>query len=78
MMQSSVAMNGYIGPLLQEEMSLDDNITSLAQTLIEGTGARLGVLDLLGVDLEPGPHSGLGLYGELMRRMARSFKACFN
>ncbi len=45
---------------------------ALATTLIEGTGARLGVLDPLGVNLEPGP----GLYGELMKNMARSLVEC--
>ncbi len=45
---------------------------ALAKTLIEGTGARLGVLDPLGVNLAPGP----GLYGELMKNMAHSLVEC--
>ncbi len=45
---------------------------ALAKTLIEGTPARLGVLDPLGVGLDSGP----GLYGELMRGMARSLVGC--
>ncbi len=47
---------------------------ALAKTLIEGTKARLGVLDPLGGGggLEPGP----GLYGALMRGLARSFTGC--
>ncbi len=53
---------------------------ALARTLTEGTNTRLGVLDPLGVGgggdagagLEPGP----GLYGALMRRLARSFAGC--
>lgn len=47
---------------------------ALARTLIEGTEARLGVLDPLGTGagVEPGP----GLYGALMRGLARSFAGC--
>ena len=45
---------------------------ALARTLIEGTDARLGVLDLLGAALSPVP----GLYSELMRRLARSLVDC--
>lgn len=45
---------------------------ALARTLIEGTGARIGTLDPLGAGLTPGP----GLYGELMRGLARSLKGC--
>lgn len=45
---------------------------ALARTLIEGTGARLGVLDPLGWDLKPGP----GLYPALMRRLAESLLGC--
>jgi len=45
---------------------------ALAETLIEGSGARLGTLDPLGAALKPGP----GLYGELMRQLARSLIGC--
>ncbi len=45
---------------------------ALARTLIEGTGARMSMLDPLGADLKPGP----GLYRELMRGMARSLLEC--
>ncbi len=45
---------------------------ALARTLVEGTGARIGTLDPLGAALPPGS----GLYGELLRRMARSLADC--
>lgn len=45
---------------------------ALAQTLIEGTKARIGILDPLGAGLTPGP----GLYAKLMRGLARSLKGC--
>lgn len=45
---------------------------ALARTVIEGTGARTATLDPLGAALEPGP----GLYGELMRGLARSLVDC--
>jgi len=45
---------------------------ALATTLIEGTGARLAVLDPLGAGLKPGP----GLYPELLRGMAASLLGC--
>ncbi len=45
---------------------------ALARTLTEGTGAHIGILDPLGSGLKQGP----GLYGEMMRRMARSMLAC--
>ena len=45
---------------------------ALAKTLIEGTKARLGVLDPLGADLKPGP----GLYLALMRRLAEKLLEC--
>ena len=44
----------------------------LVKTVIEGTGARIGVLDDLGAGLEPGP----GLYDELLRSLARSLAGC--
>ncbi len=49
---------------------------ALARTLIEGTKARLGVLDLLGVGVGAGLEPGPGLYGALMRGLARSFAGC--
>ena len=45
---------------------------ALARTLIEGSKARIGILDPLGAGLDPGP----GLYGELMEGLARSFAGC--
>ncbi len=45
---------------------------ALLGTLTEGTTMRTGVLDPLGAGLEPGP----GLYGEMMRGMARSLLTC--
>lgn len=45
---------------------------ALAKTLIEDTGARIGVLDDLGAGLDPGP----GLYDELLRGLARSLRDC--
>jgi len=45
---------------------------ALVGTLTQGTPVRVGVLDPLGAGLEPGP----GLYGELMRKMARSLLEC--
>jgi zinc transport system substrate-binding protein len=41
-------------------------------TIVEGSGARLALLDPLGADLAPGPEA----YFELMRRLARSLAAC--
>lgn len=45
---------------------------ALATTVVEGTGARIGVLDDLGAGLAPGP----GLYDELLRALARSLVDC--
>jgi|TARA_Y100000294_G_scaffold77171_2_gene72606 zinc transport system substrate-binding protein len=45
---------------------------ALARTLIEGTTARIGIIDPLGAGLTPGP----GLYAKLMRGLARSLKGC--
>lgn len=42
---------------------------SLVETLVEGTKARTGTLDPLGVDLKPGPE----LYDRLMRNLGESF-----
>ena len=44
----------------------------LVKTVIEGTGARIGVLDDLGAGIDPGP----GLYDELLRSLARSLAGC--
>ncbi len=44
----------------------------LIETLDANTQARLGVLDPLGADLEPGP----GLYPRLMRNLAQSLAHC--
>jgi zinc transport system substrate-binding protein len=44
----------------------------LAESIIEGTRARLGTLDPVGADLAPGPE----LYFDLMRRNTRSLVTC--
>ena len=44
----------------------------LVETLVEGTGARTGVLDPLGATLTKGPD----LYFQLIRNMASSLKTC--
>ena len=44
----------------------------LVTVIVEGTGARAGVLDPLGAELDAGP----GLYPELIRALARSMRAC--
>ena len=44
----------------------------LVETLVEGTGARTGVLDPLGTNLTKGPD----LYFQLLRNMASSLKTC--
>jgi zinc transport system substrate-binding protein len=44
----------------------------LIETLDEDTGVRIGVLDPLGADLEPGP----ALYPELLRALAQSLTGC--
>ncbi|MGB1329702.1 MAG: zinc ABC transporter substrate-binding protein, partial [Candidatus Puniceispirillaceae bacterium] len=46
----------------------------LVRTLVEGTGARAGVLDPLGASLTKGPN----LYFQLVREMARSLKECLS
>jgi zinc transport system substrate-binding protein len=46
--------------------------TALVETVIAGTAARMGVLDPLGADLDPGPD----LYFTLMRRNAESLRRC--
>ena len=46
----------------------------LVKTLVEGTGARTGVLDPLGASLTKGPD----LYSQLVREMARSLKDCLS
>jgi zinc transport system substrate-binding protein len=45
---------------------------SLVETVVENTGAKLGVLDPEGADLAEGPE----LYFQLMRAIADSLKAC--
>lgn len=47
---------------------------ALAATVIEGTAARVAVLDPLGADLTPGPDA----YFELMRGLARSLTGCLS
>lgn len=44
----------------------------LVQTVVEGTGARIGVLDPLGAELEPGPDA----YPALLENLAGSFLDC--
>ena len=45
---------------------------ALAETIIEGTGARLGVLDPLGAELEAGPEA----YFAIMRGLAAALRDC--
>ncbi len=45
---------------------------NLVATVLEGTDAKTGVIDPLGVNLEPGPK----LYGDLIRNMAKSLAGC--
>ncbi|WP_118135760.1 zinc ABC transporter substrate-binding protein [Oceanicella sp. SM1341] len=45
---------------------------AIARRLVEGTGAKLGVIDPLGSTLAPGP----GLYAALIEAMAESFETC--
>jgi len=44
----------------------------LAATVVEGTTARIGALDPLGIDLEPGPEA----YFKLIRNMGRAAAVC--
>lgn len=46
----------------------------LAQTVAEGTGTHLGVMDPVGADLQPGPDA----WFELMQGLADSFTNCMN
>ena len=48
--------------------------SALAETVVEGTGARIGVLDPTGATLEPGP----GLYLGLIRGIAESLADCLD
>jgi zinc transport system substrate-binding protein len=48
--------------------------STIANTIIDGTSARLGVLDPLGSGLKPGP----SLYPLMMRRLAKSFSDCLD
>ena len=45
----------------------------LVKTVIDGTSAKIGVLDPLGANIEDGPE----LYFKLLRQMANSFVGCF-
>lgn len=45
---------------------------ALVRTVIEGTGARAGVLDPLGADLAPGPDA----YFDLMRNLGQALRDC--
>jgi zinc transport system substrate-binding protein len=46
----------------------------LVKTVIQGTEAKIGILDPLGADIEDGSK----LYFALLRQMASNFKACFD
>jgi len=48
--------------------------SGLVETVIGGTGARVGVLDPLGADLEPGP----GLYAALLTGLADALATCLD
>jgi zinc transport system substrate-binding protein len=45
---------------------------ALVRTVIEGTGARAGILDPLGAELAPGPDA----YFDLMRNLGRALRDC--
>lgn len=45
---------------------------ALVRTAVEGTGARAGILDPLGANLQPGPDA----YFELLRHLARDLREC--
>jgi zinc transport system substrate-binding protein len=53
------------------EPQYDDKVVA---TVIEGTGARQGVLDPLGADLSPGPEA----YQQLLLNLGRSLKSCLS
>ena len=40
--------------------------------LVEGSGARAGILDPLGATLTPGPSA----YGEVLRNLAKALRGC--
>ena len=44
----------------------------LVETVLSGTNAKTGIIDPLGVNLEPGPN----LYSDLIRNMAKSLAGC--
>lgn len=44
----------------------------LAETVTEGSRARIGVLDPLGADIQPGP----GAYAQIMRRLSENLSSC--
>ncbi|MHA1536850.1 MAG: zinc ABC transporter substrate-binding protein [Alphaproteobacteria bacterium] len=46
----------------------------LARTIVRGSGARIAVLDPLGVDIKPGPDA----YFKTLRHMARDFRNCLS
>jgi len=51
------------------EPQFDDRF---AATVVEGSTARLGILDAVGASLTPGPDA----YFQLMRNLAASLKDC--
>ena len=53
------------------EPQFDDKVV---QTVIEGTGAREGVLDPLGASLTPGPQA----YLQLLQNLAAALKDCLS
>lgn len=53
------------------EPQFDDRVV---QTVIEGTGAREGVLDPLGASLAPGPEA----YPQLLRNLSKALKDCLS
>jgi zinc transport system substrate-binding protein len=48
--------------------------SKMVETVIEGTGARPGVLDPLGADIPPGPQA----YQQLLSRLSGDLKACLS
>jgi len=48
----------------------------LIKTVLEGSGARVGRLDALGVDLPPRSPGGGDMYLALLRQLATGYQGC--
>lgn len=66
-LRARIAAGGVACVFIEPQFS-----SAIADTLVEGTGARVGRLDPLGANIAPGP----GLYPQLLEAMARSFQDC--